>query len=234
MLLERGSEMLNILVVEDEPTVRDAVARYLRREGFGVAMAGDGEEGLRLALEQRPDLVVLDLMLPGLDGLEVCRRLRATLQTPVVMLTAKSEDHEVVLGLGLGADDYIRKPFSPAELVARVKAVLRRGQAPLPVGTGLSCGPLRIDALGRAVWLGERLIDLTAKEFDLLWYLAQHLGQVFSREQILTRVWHYDFAGDASTVTVHMRHLREKLEPDPSQPRFLKTVWGVGYKFDAR
>ncbi len=225
--------MLNILVVEDEPTVRNVVARYLQREGYAVSTAGDGEEGLRLALKHRPDLLVLDLMLPGLDGLEVCRRLRATLQTPVVMLSAKGEDHDVVLGLGLGADDYIRKPFSPAELVARIKAVLRRGQAPQG-GAGLSFGLLRIDALGRAVWLGERLLDLTAKEFDLLWYLAQHPGQVFSREQILANVWKYDYAGDASTVTVHMRHLREKLELDPSQPRFLKTVWGVGYKFDAR
>jgi DNA-binding response OmpR family regulator len=224
--------MQNILVVEDEPTVQDAVTRYLQREGFGVLRAGDGEEGLRQALESRPDLVVLDLMLPSLDGLEVCRRLRTTLQTPVVMLTAKAEDHDVVLGLGLGADDYVRKPFSPAELVARVKAVLRRGQAP-PAGAGLSFGPMRIDAAGHAVWLGERLLDLTAKEFDLLWYLARHPGQVFSREQILANVWNYDYTGDASTVTVHMRRLREKLEPDPSRPRFLKTVWGVGYKFHA-
>jgi DNA-binding response OmpR family regulator len=225
--------MLNILIVEDEPTVRDVVARYLQREGYGVSTAGDGEVGLRLALERRPDLVVLDLMLPGLDGLEVCRRLRATVQTPVVMLTARSEDHDVVLGLGLGADDYIRKPFSPAELVARVKAVLRRSHAP-PAGAGLSFGPLRIDVPGRAVWLGDRQLDLTAKEFDLLWYLARHPGQVFSREQILANVWNYAYAGDASTVTVHIRHLREKLEPDPGRPRFLKTVWGVGYKFDTR
>jgi DNA-binding response OmpR family regulator len=226
--------MLNILVVEDEPTVREVVARYLQREGYAVSTASDGEEGLRLAVELRPDLLVLDLMLPGLDGLEVCRQLRTTLQTPVVMLTAKGEDHDVVLGLGLGADDYIRKPFSPVELVARVKAVLRRGQAQLPVDTGLSFGPLRIDVPGHAVWLGEALLDLTAKEFDLLCYLAQHPGIVFSREQILASVWKYDYAGDVSTVTVHMRRLREKLELDPSKPRFLKTVWGVGYKFDAR
>ena len=225
--------MINILVVEDEPTVRDVVVRYLQREGYGVATAGDGEEGLRLALEQRPDLVVLGLMLPVLDGLEVCRRLRAALPTPVVMLSAKGELHEVVLGLGLGADDYIRKPFSPVELVARVKAVLRRSQ-PQPAGAGLSFGPLRIDTTGRAVWVGEHLLNLTAKEFDLLWYLAQHPDQVFSREQIHAHIWKYDYAGDASTVTVHMRRLREKLEPDPGRPRFLKTVWGVGYKFDAR
>jgi DNA-binding response OmpR family regulator len=224
--------MFKILVLEDDPIVRDSVVRSLQREGYAVATARDGEEGLSLALKHPPDLVVLDLMLPGLDGLEVCRRLRAALQTPVVMLSAKGEDHDVVLGLGLGADDYIRKPFSPAELVARVKAVLRRSQAQ-PARAGLSCRHLRIDAPGRAVWLGERLLDLTAKEFDLLWYLARHSGQVFSREQILASVWSYDYVGDANAVTVHMHRLREKLELDPSQPRFLKTVWGVGYKFDA-
>ncbi|HWE63258.1 MAG TPA: response regulator transcription factor [Chloroflexota bacterium] len=224
--------MQQILVVEDEPTVSDVVARYLRREGYGVSTAGDGEEGLRLALQHRPDLVVLDLMLPGLDGLEVCRRLRAERQTPVVMITAKSEEHDVVLGLGLGADDYIRKPFSPAELVARVKAVLRRGRLE-PAGADLSFGSLRIDEAGRAAWLDERQLELTAREFDLLWHLARHAGQVFSREQLLTSVWGYDYPGDTSTVTVHMRRLREKLEPDPGRPEYLKTVWGIGYKFEA-
>ena len=224
--------MTQILVVEDEPTVSDVVARYLRREGYAVRTAGNGEEGLRLALHHQPDLVLLDLMLPGIDGLEVCRRLRAQRPTPVIMLTAKDEDHEAVVGLSLGADDYVRKPFSPSELMARVKAVLRRNQ-PLPAGRSASFGPLRIDAAGRAVWLSERRLELTAKEFDLLWHLAQHPGQVFSREQLLSGVWGYDYLGDASTVTVHMRRLREKLEPDPARPRYLKTVWSVGYKFEA-
>ena len=224
--------MPQILVVEDEPTVSDVVARYLRREGYAVRTAGDGEEGLRLALHHQPDLVVLDLMLPGIDGLEVCRRLRAQRPTPVIMLTAKDEDHEAVVGLSLGADDYVRKPFSPSELVARVKAVLRRNQAQ-PTGQSASFGALRIDAAGRAVWLAERRLELTAKEFDLLWHLAQHPGQVFSREQLLSGVWGYDYLGEDSTVTVHMRRLREKLEPDPARPRYLKTVWGVGYKFEA-
>lgn len=148
------------------------------------------------------------------------------------MLTAKDEDHEAVVGLSLGADDYVRKPFSPSELVARVKAVLRRNQ-PLPTSQSASFGLLRIDAAGRAVWLAERRLELTAREFDLLWHLAQHPGQVFSREQLLSGLWGYDYLGDASTVTVHMRRLREKLEPDPARPRYLKTVWSVGYKFEA-
>jgi two-component system response regulator ResD len=225
--------MARILVVEDEPTVSDVVARYLRREGYQVDSASDGIEGLRMALEYQPDLVVLDIMLPGLDGLEVCRQLRAIRQTPVIMLTAKVEDGDAILGLGLGADDYMRKPFSPPELIARVKAVLRRGHH---VGgtTTLNFGELRVDASGRAVWRGDDQLDLTAKEFDLLWHMSSHPGQVFSREQLLSGVWGYDYLGDTSTVTVHVRRLREKLERDPSMPYWLKTVWGVGYKFEAR
>lgn len=224
--------MVQILVVEDEPTVSEVVVRYLQRERYQVVAAADGSEGLRLALERPSDLVILDLMLPGLDGLEVCRRLRAVRQTPVIMLTARDDDHDAVLGLALGADDYVRKPFSPSELVARVKAVLRRGQQRQDSSFVRSFGDLRIDESGRAVWRGDRALDLTATEFDLLWHLASHTGQVFSREQLLTSVWGYEYPGDASTVTVHMRRLREKLEPSPSQPRYLKTVWGVGYKFE--
>ncbi|MDB5057436.1 MAG: DNA-binding response regulator [Chloroflexi bacterium] len=225
--------MARILVVEDEPTVSDVVARYLRREGYQVGLASDGNEGLRMALQCQPDLVVLDIMLPGLDGLEVCRRLRATCQTPVIMLTAKVDDGDAILGLGLGADDYMRKPFSPPELIARVKAVLRRGQ-PIAGTATLNFGELRIDASGRAVLRGDDRLDLTAKEFDLLWHMSSHPGQVFSREQLLAGVWGYDYLGDTSTVTVHVRRLREKLERDPSTPAWLKTVWGVGYKFEAR
>jgi DNA-binding response OmpR family regulator len=225
--------MARILVVEDEPTVSDVVARYLRREGYQVDAASDGVEGLRLALERQPDLVVLDVMLPGLDGLEVCRQLRATRQTPVIMLTARAEDGDAVVGLALGADDYVRKPFSPPELVARVKAVLRRGR-PAGGATAAVFGEISIDAGGRVARRGDETLDLTATEFDLLWHMSSHSGQVFSREQLLSTVWGYDYAGDTGTVTVHMRRLREKLERDPSAPRWLKTVWGVGYKFETR
>ncbi len=223
--------MARILVVEDEPTVSDVVERYLRRAGHHVLAASDGNDGLRMALTEHPELIVLDLMLPGLDGLEVCRRVRAVRQTPVIMLTARAEDGDVVLGLGLGADDYVRKPFSPLELVARVEAVLRRGRSGMS-DTSIAFGDLRIVAASRTVRRGQETIALTATEFDLLLHLSKHPGQVFSREQLLTSVWGYDYAGDTSTVTVHMRRLREKLERDPSTPRWLKTVWGVGYKFE--
>jgi len=235
-LVKQGREhipMPSILVVEDEPTVRDVVALYLRREHFNVSVAGDGAEGLRMALEERPDLVVLDLMLPQLDGLEVCRRLQAAQPTPVIILTAKHDESDVVLGLSLGADDYLTKPFSPKVLVARVKAILRRTARPLADMPQLLFGDLRIEDSTRVVELGGRRLDLTAKEFDLLWHLASRPGQVFSREQLLDALWGYSFIGDTSTVTVHMRRLREKLEPDPGEPRYLKTVWGVGYKFEA-
>jgi DNA-binding response OmpR family regulator len=225
--------MARLLVVEDEPTVREVVERYLRRAGHQVMTAGDGNERLRLALAEQLDLIVLDLMLPGLDGLDVCRRLRAVRQTPVIMLTARSEDADAVLGLGLGADDYVRKPFSPPELVARVEAVLRRG-LPDARGTSAAFGDLRIDSNTREVRRGDDVIALTATEFDLLWHLCKHPGQVFSREQLLSSVWGYDYAGDTGTVTVHVRRLREKIEPDPSAPRWLQTVWGVGYKFEGR
>jgi DNA-binding response OmpR family regulator len=224
--------MARILVVEDEPTVGDVVTRYLRREGYQVDSASDGALGLELALSWRPDLVVLDIMLPGLDGFEVCRRLRATHQTPVIMLTARAEDGDAVLALGLGADDYVRKPFSPQELVARVKAVLRRGQTS-SAPTLVSFGEVRIDAPARVVWRGEEALELTATEFDLLWRMSSNPGHVFTREQLLSAVWGYDYIGDTSTVTVHMRRLREKLERDPGRPRWLKTVWGVGYKLEA-
>ena len=225
--------MARVLVVEDEPTVSDVVLRYLRREGYQVDAAADGVQGLQLALAQPFDLVVLDLMLPGLDGIEVCRRLRVARQTPVIMLTAKAEDGDAILGLGAGADDYVRKPFSPHELVARVKAVLRRGQ-PAPGDKAIGSGELRIDVGARTVWRGDESVELTAKEFDLLRHLASHPSQVFTREQLLTSVWGYDYPGDTGTVTVHMRRLREKIERDPGSPQWLKTVWGVGYKLEDR
>ena len=223
----------HILVVDDDPTISDVVARYLRGDGFEVDVALDGQTALDQATESYPDLVVLDLMLPKIDGLEVCRRLRDLGDVPIIMLTAKGEETDRLLGLSLGADDYLTKPFSPRELVARVKAVLRRTAAiPTPLeGETLRFDDLSINPLTRQVIAGEKEVELTAKEFDVLLYLAQHPKQVFSREQLLKDVWDYLFAGDTSTVTVHIRRLREKIEPDPARPRFIQTVWGVGYKF---
>jgi DNA-binding response OmpR family regulator len=221
-----------ILVVDDEPSIRDVVERYLRREGYATLTAGDGEEALLRAPDA--DLIVLDLMLPRIDGIEVCRRIRAESDVPIIMLTAKTEEIDTLLGLKIGADDYVTKPFSPAELVARVATVLRRAR-----GTSRSpddvvhLGSLRINPRMRTVERSGSAIDLTAREFDLLHYLAVHPGQVFTREQLLDHVWDFHFAGDTSTVTVHVRRLREKIEPDPMRPRYVKTVWGVGYKVEA-
>jgi len=225
-----------ILIVEDEPIVREVVERYLTREGYDVHSTADGEMALRLAQQVKPDLVVLDLMLPKLDGLEVTRRLGATSRVPIIMLTAKGEETDKILGLGLGADDYLVKPFSPRELVARVQAVLRRvqspGASPYDSGDIRTFADLAIDPRSRNVWVRGRVRELTPKEFDLLAYLSESPNQVFTREQILSKVWDYAYDGDPSTVTVHMRRLREKIEPDPVHPTHLKTVWGVGYKFE--
>ena len=224
-----------VLVVDDEPMVTEVLGRYLQREGFDVDLAADGEEAVRLARAQRPDLVVLDLMLPKLDGLEVCRTLRRDSEVPIIILTAKGEEMDRIVGLELGADDYVVKPFSPRELLARVKAVLRRGslrsQHP-DSGVDLRFGSLRINPKSRAVEVRDTKVALTAKEFDLLYFLASSPGQVFTRDQLMDHVWDFAYAGDASTVTVHIRRLREKVEADPERPTFLKTVWGVGYKFE--
>jgi len=224
-----------VLVVDDEAMVREVMGKYLERDGFAVRLVADGAEALRVAGEWWPDLVLLDLMLPRLDGLEVCRRLQASRPVPVIMLTAKGQETDKLVGLGLGADDYVTKPFSPREVVARVKAVLRRARQPALTGEGdsLRFGELTVNPRGRQVLVGERTVDLTAREFDLLHFLCRHHGQVFTREQLLDRVWDYSFYGDTSTVTVHIRRLREKVEPDPERPRWIKTVWGVGYKFEA-
>lgn len=221
-----------ILVVDDEPNIRDVVDQYLRREGYDTIVAGDGEEGLALAADA--DLVILDLMLPRLDGLEVCRQIRASRDVPIIMLTARSEEVDKLVGLGVGADDYVTKPFSPRELVARVGAVLRRaqGRSRLP-GDVVQVGSLRINPTLRTVERNGTTVDLTAREFDLLFFLASHPGQVFTREQLLDQVWDFHFPGDTSTVTVHIRRLREKVEPDPVRPQYIKTVWGVGYKLEA-
>ena len=222
-----------VLVVDDERTVTEVVEMYLRREGYDVSLAADGEEALRLAQEWAPDLVVLDLMLPVVDGLEICRVLRRDSQIPIIMLTARGEETDRVVGLEIGADDYMVKPFSPRELVARVKSVLRRvasSKVQLPGGT-LRFDNLIINPQTRAVALADQEVRLTAKEFDLLLFLASHSGQVFTRTQLMDQVWDYTYAADSSTVTVHIRRLREKVESEPLKPRFIKTVWGVGYKF---
>ena len=221
-----------ILVVDDDPTISEVVARYLEREGYDVEIASDGEEALELGKSGSPDLVVLDLMLPKIDGLEVFRLLRAQESVPIIMLTAKGEETDKLVGLSLGADDYITKGFSPRELVARVKAVLRRSAMPRTYeGDTLRFQDLHISPKTRQVRVRGVDVELTAKEFDLLLYLAERPRQVFSREQILNDVWDYIYVGDASTVTVHIRRIREKIEVDPARPRYILTVWGIGYKF---
>ncbi len=223
-----------VLVVDDEPTVREVVSRYLELGGYRVAEAGDGPAALRAATAMLPDLVVLDLMLPGMDGIEVCRRLRAAAPTPIVMLTAKGHEADRIVGLELGADDYVVKPFSPRELVARVRSVLRRthGVASDPVAsTRVWVGDLMIDPATRDVEVAGRKVSLTAREFELLLFFARHPRQVFTRGQLLQRVWEYTWLGDTSTVTVHIRRLREKVEENPSEPLRVQTVYGVGYRF---
>ena len=225
----RGS----ILIVDDEPTIADIVARYLTRAGYRTRVAHDGAEAVAAAENARPDLVVLDLMLPGIDGLEVMRRLREhdTERIAVILLTAKGEESDRVTGLRLGADDYVVKPFSPAELVARVDAVLRRIDRPAEPEGVIELDGIRIDPGARQVFTGEDEVTLTQREFDLLVFLARHPLRVFSRNQLMDAVWQYSFYTDTSTVTVHIRRLRAKLEADPTRPRHIETVWGVGYRF---
>ena len=223
-----------ILVIEDDPTVAEVVARYLAREGYRVDVESDGVSGLKRALSDLPDLVVLDLMLPGLSGLEVCRRLRDSAPVPVIMLTARGSEVDRVTGLEIGADDYMAKPFSPRELTARVKAVLRRASGALDARTGPSrvcAGDLELDATTHEVRLAGSVVDLTAKEFELLANFMRHPRRAFRREELLQQVWGFDF-GDTSTVTVHISRLREKIESDPGAPRYVRTVRGVGYRFE--
>ena len=225
--------MATVLVVDDDPTVREVVATYLRRDGLDVLEAGDGPTALAVDDAHRPDLVVLDLMLPGLDGLEVFRRLRARRGgVPVVMLTARGEEADRVLGLEVGADDYVAKPFSPRELVLRVQALLRRATPPAAAVALLTDGDLQIDVRARVVTRAGQPLALTAREFDLLRHLVATAGTVWSRTQLMNDVWGWEY-GDESTVTVHVRRLREKVERDPAKPTRLVTVWGVGYRWDA-
>lgn len=231
--------MTTVLMVEDELAIREVVRRYLEREGFSVLEAETGDQALALLRGQPIDLVVLDIMLPGLDGFTITRAIRGESGkpdggTPIIMLTARGEESDRLAGFQLGVDDYIVKPFSPRELVARVKAVLRRsGKSDDDGDKPLVIGQLAIDPRQRSVSCGGKAVSLTATEFDLLWLLARHPRQVFTREQLLDRVWGYEFYGDASTVTVHIRRLREKIEPDAAHPTYIHTVWGVGYKFEA-
>ncbi|MGH2915711.1 MAG: response regulator transcription factor [Solirubrobacteraceae bacterium] len=226
---ERGS----VLVVDDEPTITEVVSRYLQRAGYRALVAADGQGALTCASRSRPDLVVLDMMLPRIDGLEVMRRLRQLEpgRIPVILLTAKGEESDRVIGLRLGADDYVVKPFSPVELVARVDAVLRRIDTAPAAEPPLAFAQLRIDPSARRVWVAGREAALTRCEFDVLLFLARHPGQAFSRNQLMDAVWQYPFYTDTSTVTVHVRRLRTKIETDPAAPRHLQTVWGVGYRF---
>jgi len=223
--------MSTVLVVDDEPIVRDVVVRYLEREGFKTLVAGDGNVARQLIQRHSPSLVVLDVMLPGTDGLELCRWIRRESDLPVIMLTARGEEADRIVGLELGADDYITKPFSPRELAVRVRTVLRRATPRAPAEERLGFDGLEIDGPTREVTKDGEPVRLTAKEFDLLRFLASHPRRVFSRDQLMDRVWGYEAALDTGTVTVHVRRLREKIEDDPSQPRFLQTVWGVGYRF---
>jgi DNA-binding response OmpR family regulator len=224
----RGS----VLVVDDEPTIGEVVSRYLERAGYEARVAEDGLAALDAVAERPPDLIVLDLMLPGLDGLEVMRRVRAEdRSSAIILLTAKGDESDRIVGLRLGADDYVVKPFSPAELVARVDAVLRRVDTVGADEPPLRFGELEIDPAARRVRVGDEEPALTAREYDLLLFLARHPGRAFTRNELMDHVWQYAFYTDTSTVTVHIRRLRAKLEPDPETPRWIETVWGVGYRF---
>ena len=225
----------SILVVDDEPTIRELVARYLERAGYRASVADDGPQAVAIAAEQAPDLVVLDIMLPGFDGLEVLRRLqeRPAPRPAVILLTARGEEADRIVGLRSGADDYVAKPFSPRELVARVQAVLRRTSPTADRREPLVFDGLRIDNAARSVTAAGHEVALTQREYDLLSFLAANPGQVFTRDQLMELVWQCPYYNDSSTVTVHVRRLRAKIEPDPERPRFLQTVWGVGYRFRA-
>jgi DNA-binding response OmpR family regulator len=225
-----NDDMPTVLVVDDEPIVREVVVGYLEREGYRTLEAADGPAAKELVERETPALVVLDLMLPGMDGLELCRWIRRRSDLPLIMLTARGEEADRIVGLELGADDYVTKPFSPRELVARVRTVLRRAEPTLRKAEQFSFGDVEIETATREVRRAGEPLRLTAKEFDLLCFLARNPRRVFSRDQLMERVWGYSAALDTGTVTVHIRRLREKIEADPSHPRHLETVWGVGYR----
>ena len=224
--------MTTVLVVDDEPIVRDVIVRYLKRDGFSTLEAADGDRARELIETGGPELVVLDLMLPGTDGLELCRWIRSRSDLPVIMLTARGEEADRIVGLELGADDYVTKPFSPRELAARVRTVLRRSNGSSARPERLEFGDIVLDGASREVTRAGDQVTLTAREFDLLWFLAANPRRVFSRTHLMDRVWGHLPAHDTGTVTVHVRRLREKLEADPARPTHLQTVWGVGYRLD--
>jgi two-component system, OmpR family, response regulator ResD len=221
-----------VLVVDDEPIVRDVVVRYLERDGFRTLTAADGDTARALIEERALSLVVLDVMLPGTDGLSLCRWIRERSRLPVILLTARGEEADRIVGLELGADDYVTKPFSPRELAARVRTVLRRSNGSAPPRETIAFGEIELDGASREARRDGSVVGLTAKEFELLWFLASHPRHVFSRDQLMARVWGYEAAVDTGTVTVHVRRLREKIEADPGRPRHLHTVWGAGYRLD--
>lgn len=229
----------SILIVDDENSIRDVCERYLKREGYRVMNAGDGIEAITQWKENQPDLIILDLMMPKKTGWQVCEEIRETDDVPIIMLTARGEEMDRLMGLTMGAEDYITKPFSPRELVLRVKSIFRLLErndvkdSKEQTKAAVKAGNLEIDDVTRTVSIYHKPIELTAKEFDILWLLVTHPRQVFSRSQLLEKVWEIDFEGDTTTVTVHIRRLREKIEDNPSQPKLLKTVWGVGYKFES-
>ena len=227
--------MTSILLVEDETNVRETLALNLRAEGYAVTTAADGEAGLRMAREQEHDLIVLDVMLPGLDGLSICRLIRKDSRVPILMLTARGTEVDKIVGLESGADDYIVKPFGLGEFLARVRAALRRASAPAPGAAAqdrLESLDLSLDRISRRAYKGGQELKLTHKEFDLLAELMRNIGAVLSRDLLLQKVWGYEFVGDSRTVDVHVRWLREKIEADPAQPARITTVRGVGYRFE--
>jgi DNA-binding response OmpR family regulator len=226
--------MTTVLVVDDEPIVRDVVTRYLERDGHTILTAGNGDEARGLIEGSSPSLVVLDVMLPGeTDGLALCRWIRATSDLPVILLTARGDEADRIVGLELGADDYVTKPFSPRELASRVKTVLRRARPAAPPPERIELDSLVLDAARHEARRDGKALRLTAREFELLWFLASNPNRVFSRDQLMARVWGYSSALDTGTVTVHVRRLREKLEDDASRPELIETVWGVGYRLRA-
>lgn len=224
-----------ILIVEDEHEIAELLKDYLEEEQFEVIVAGDGQEGVRLFRECRPQLTILDIMLPKLNGMEVCRTIRSESSIPIIMLSAKKSDVDKILGLGLGADDYVVKPFSPGEMIARVKAQLRRANqlsSPAETSEIIRYQDLQLNLKAYEVTVRNRPVHCSAKEFEVLRFMALHPNQVLTREQIFQHVWGFDERGDLNTVTVHIKKIREKIETDPANPAYIKTVWGVGYKFD--
>ncbi len=234
MSVQESTSGRKVLVVDDEESVRDLISLYFGKDGFSVLEAKDGKEALRMNGEHHPDLVILDLMLPGLDGREVCRQIRATSRVPIIMLTARGEEVDRIVGLELGADDYVVKPFSPRELVARAKAVLRRGLASPDEAEILTFPGLRIDRVQHRAEVDGDEVHLTPTEFRLLWCLASQPGRVFSRAELLDRIWGYDSESDARTVDVHVKRLRQKTRASQARPFQIATVWGMGYKFETR